>query len=237
MASDSTNMSLKKWDSLSDRFDYTELADNFEKIDVHDHTSENGGVQIPAGGLAPLSVATSNIQDIQITTGKIANEAVTTAKIDDLAVTTIKLADQAVTTSKLDPAVTEDINDIIDAGVITLTNLSGQQEAWNNPVDEAPLSNGWTADVRYYKDTTERVWVEIGSVQIPAYGPIGLSMFTLPVGYRPDVNIYLPSSTGFIVVDTNGLVTPIANVLNYQEKPEPNPSVILVAGGSFRSAA
>jgi hypothetical protein len=230
-------MSLKKWDSLSDRFDYTELADNFEKIDVHDHTSENGGVQIPAGGLAPLSVATSNIQDLQITTGKIVNESVTTAKIDDLAVTTIKLADQSVTTSKLDPAVTDDIDDIIEAGVITLTNLAGQQEAWSDDGDLVNgVENGWLGSVRFYKDTTERVWLEVGSVQLPMIGSRGISIGILPVGYRPDLNIYIPSSHGFVVVDTDGTITPIANILNYQEKPEPNPNVVLVAGGSFRSA-
>jgi hypothetical protein len=50
MASSSTNMSLTLWNSLSDYYDSSQLVDNFNKIDLHDHTSGKG-VKIPTAGI------------------------------------------------------------------------------------------------------------------------------------------------------------------------------------------
>lgn len=51
MASNSTNMLLKLWTSAGDYFSYTDLYQNFNKIDSHDHTT-NKGVQITNAALA-----------------------------------------------------------------------------------------------------------------------------------------------------------------------------------------
>lgn len=100
------NMSLVRWDSLSDNYSHTELASNFQAIDDHDHTAGKGKL-IPAGGLASLAVTSANLQDGIFTSSKIADGSVTTAKIADLAVTSGKFDDGVISTAKLaDDAVT-----------------------------------------------------------------------------------------------------------------------------------
>lgn len=85
------NMGLVKWDQISDSFSHQQLASNFDAIDAHDHTPGKGK-PIPAGGLAPLSVTSSNLQDNIFTAEKIVNGAITTDKIANAAVTDGKLA-------------------------------------------------------------------------------------------------------------------------------------------------
>lgn len=85
------NMGLVKWDQISDSFSHQQLASNFDVIDAHDHTPGKGK-RIPLGGLAPLSVSLSNLQDNVFTAEKIANGAITSDKIADGAVTNGKLA-------------------------------------------------------------------------------------------------------------------------------------------------
>lgn len=53
-------MGLASWDQLGDDYNYAQLAGNFNILDFHDH-SAGRGVQIPAGGLAPGAVLSSNI--------------------------------------------------------------------------------------------------------------------------------------------------------------------------------
>lgn len=141
MSVTSTNMGLVKWTSLSDRFDYEELADNFEKIDGHDHVplgdGGNGGTPIPAGGLGLLSVATENLQDAAVETIKIANNAVTSDKLkssvstdNDRAVSTNHIKDGAVTLAKLGSGITEEIDAAIQLGVNEIESLKIAPEAW-----------------------------------------------------------------------------------------------------------
>lgn len=86
------NMGLVRWDQPNDVFSYTELSDNFNLLDVHDHASGNG-VQIPTAGLANLAV----------TETKIANDAVTAAKIADGTVGAAELATAAKPATLLAP--------------------------------------------------------------------------------------------------------------------------------------
>jgi hypothetical protein len=51
MALTSPKMGLRIWDSLSDPYDHNQLADNWSKVDFHDHTPGRG-VQIPTEGIA-----------------------------------------------------------------------------------------------------------------------------------------------------------------------------------------
>lgn len=53
-------MSLKVWNSEADPYDHQQLADNFLKLDQHDHTPGQGS-QIPASGLAPNAVTGDKI--------------------------------------------------------------------------------------------------------------------------------------------------------------------------------
>lgn len=85
------SMGLKRWNSPNDIFSYTELSDNFNLIDLHDHTSGKG-VQVPTAGIANLAVTDTKIANDAVTAGKIAADAVTTAKILNANVTDAKLA-------------------------------------------------------------------------------------------------------------------------------------------------
>lgn len=90
MASTSSNMQLKLWDLGTDHFSYTDLYNNFLKIDAHNHTGGTNGIQIPAGGLAVGSVVETNIATGAVTTTKIADNAVSTSNIASSAVTKAK---------------------------------------------------------------------------------------------------------------------------------------------------
>lgn len=81
MALSTPNMGLTAWDTLSDPYNHSQLAANFNAIDAHDHTTGKG---------------------VRIGTNAILDNAITTAKIADLAVTTAKLANGAVTSDKLE---------------------------------------------------------------------------------------------------------------------------------------
>lgn len=51
MAFTSPKMGLNIWNLLSDPYDHAQLADNFSKLDLHDHTPGRG-IQIPTEGIA-----------------------------------------------------------------------------------------------------------------------------------------------------------------------------------------
>jgi len=81
------NLGLKVWNLTTDPYDSGQLADNWARVDEHDHTSGKGK---------------------QILTGAIADGAVTAAKLatganvpPDSTITTAKLAAGSVTTSKI----------------------------------------------------------------------------------------------------------------------------------------
>lgn len=59
------HMGLYSWDQLGDNYNYAQLAQNMQTMDYHDH-SAGRGVQIPAGGLAPGAVLSSNIAANQV---------------------------------------------------------------------------------------------------------------------------------------------------------------------------
>ena len=228
-----TNMSLTKWSSLSDRFDYQELSDNFGAIDTHDHTSGNG-VQIPYGGLDVLSVGESNLVDEAVTAQKIADGAVTTPKIDDDAVTSAKIADAAVQPAHLDPTVTSTIEALISDGEDLLIALSSPVGNWI----DGTLTNGWVGPFRYYIDPADRVWIELGYPGNPAAGPVNVAdgCFQLPSGYRPDHNVWIPSYPGMVRVGPDGWVRPMSDTLGFMDKYDAPEANIAFASGSFRIA-
>src|ERR1051325_10040444 len=51
MALTTTEMGLRVWNLLTDLYDHTQLADNWSKVDLHDH-SPGKGVPIPTDGIA-----------------------------------------------------------------------------------------------------------------------------------------------------------------------------------------
>lgn len=90
MPDTTTNMGLTRWTDTDDKFNHSELAENFHVIDIHNH-ADAGGVQIPEGGLAPNSVGTSIIKDSSITADKIRDGAVTAAKLAEGTISDSKL--------------------------------------------------------------------------------------------------------------------------------------------------
>jgi hypothetical protein len=60
MALVSPKMALKIWNLLSDPYDHDQLADNWAKVDQHDHTS-NRGVQIPTEGIFDGAITSSKL--------------------------------------------------------------------------------------------------------------------------------------------------------------------------------
>lgn len=94
------NMGLTRWTAGTDFFNWSLFDDDWLTIDDHDHTSGKGR-QIPAGGLAADSVATTNIQNNAVTQAKIATDAVGSAQIASSAVGTSEVANNAIDASKI----------------------------------------------------------------------------------------------------------------------------------------
>lgn len=55
MATTSAKMGLRIWNLLTDLYDHAQLADNWAKLDYHDH-SPGKGVQIPTEGIADAAI-------------------------------------------------------------------------------------------------------------------------------------------------------------------------------------
>lgn len=73
-------MGLTRWDQPTDLFSYTELSDNFNDIDLHDHTSGKG-VAIPTAGIDNLAVTEAKIANSAVTVNKVAAATLTDAKL------------------------------------------------------------------------------------------------------------------------------------------------------------
>jgi hypothetical protein len=84
------SMGLKRWDQPNDVFSYTELSDNFNLLDAHDHSSGKG-VQVPTGGIANLAITDTKLANNAVTSAKIATDAVTADKIPSASVTDAEL--------------------------------------------------------------------------------------------------------------------------------------------------
>lgn len=131
-----SQMGLIAWDLGTDSYSHTQLAQNFQKIDIHDHTTGKGK-QIPTAGLADGSVATSKIIDQNVTSAKIADNAINAAKIVDGSVGTAELANESVTNSKIAAgAVTKDK---LDGNIIPI----GTVISWYRPNGSVPIPTGW----------------------------------------------------------------------------------------------
>ena len=98
------NLGLKVWNLSTDPYNSTQLAENFQKLDDHDHAGGRGK-QIPTGGIADGAITSAKMDpnmaiipsDGTVTTSKLADGSVTTPKINDGAVTGAKIATGAVT--------------------------------------------------------------------------------------------------------------------------------------------
>ena len=113
---------------------------------------------------------------------------------------------------------TSDANKPVSTATQTALNLKANkvQEAWFTPT----LINGWVAfggaedGPTYYKD-------DFGNVKLRGVvksGTLSVSMFKLPIGYRPTKNKYFAvisnNVPGFVLIDPSGGVIPFAGTSN-----------------------
>jgi hypothetical protein len=91
MSSTSPNLGLKVWDQPTDSFHSTELADNWQALDQHDHTGPPNGLKLGQNALNANSVGTVQIKDGEVTRNKIVDGAINGQKIENGAVTLTKL--------------------------------------------------------------------------------------------------------------------------------------------------
>ena len=113
---------------------------------------------------------------------------------------------------------TSDANKPVSTATQTALNLKANkvQGAWITPT----LINGWVAfggaedGPTYYKD-------DFGNIKLRGVvksGTLSVSMFKLPIGYRPAKNKYFAvisnNVPGFVLIDPSGGVTPLAGTSN-----------------------
>ena len=75
----SAHMVLKVWNLLEDPYDHEQLADNWAKVDSHDH-SPGRGVLIPTEGIANEAITSELLGNSSVTEPKIANGSITAPK-------------------------------------------------------------------------------------------------------------------------------------------------------------
>lgn len=129
----SGDMGLRVWDLPTDDWSRTELANNWEAVDGHDHTTGKGR-QVPTGGIVDGAISSIKLQDLAVSTTKLANQVVTQAKLANLSVGTAQLIDLGVTTTKLgDASVT---------GAKVADNSIGATKLQDGSVSNAKLADG-----------------------------------------------------------------------------------------------
>jgi hypothetical protein len=101
MASISTNLALHIWDQNNDFFSHTELADNFQKIDVHDHTGSGKGLAIPETGIANNAITAGKIKDGEVIAGKLGPSSVVSSNIKDATIQTSDIGQYQISADRL----------------------------------------------------------------------------------------------------------------------------------------
>lgn len=220
----STRMGLRVWDLSADPYDHTQLANNWNAVDIHDHTNGKG-IQIPSGGILDTAISTAKIQDSAVTGPKIADLSVTGSKLPDGVITNAKIANNAVTSDKIiDGAVTTaKFNDLsVTTSKLADSSVTGPKIA-NNSVDSNKLVNGCVGTTQLANSgvTTAKIADDAIDQNKIASGAVGTSEVSSgaitrgkldpaiePVGiviswYRPNINTPLP--TGWIPCDGRSL--------------------------------
>lgn len=130
------NLGLTLWDKGSDTYNHSELANNFVKIDRHDHSPGRGN---------PIS--TNGLKDNIITTPKIVDGAVTPSKIPDNSIGIEKLTDDSVSSAEI-------VNGSVGTNEIADGSVTGRKLAldvlplgiivpWYRADANAPIPQGW----------------------------------------------------------------------------------------------
>jgi hypothetical protein len=188
------NMGLRTWPSDTDPFDSVQLAQNFDKLDFHDH-SGGRGVQIPAEGLA----------DGAITSDKLASDA--------------SLPAYGLVSVYRSTALT-----LATGTAITFNSEEYDTESWYSGTDLIPDVACYyqvNAVMTISTDLTANQFVELGVAlngTIVKYGPRFTNSGTATADIRVSVNAIVPlnGTTDDIQIKTNSsasvdIVTGAAN--------------------------
>jgi hypothetical protein len=149
MAQTTPNLQLTVWNNLSDPYDSGQLANNFVKIDLHDHSGSGKGVQIDgATGIKANSISSvqmgqsaigsSELKSDSNNPGADSNRAVGTNHIQNLAVTANKIANGTITRAKLNRS------DVLAVPVVYHANANGSLPTVT--VDGDALYDGYVID-------------------------------------------------------------------------------------------
>lgn len=135
----SPNLGLRIWSSLSDPYSSEQLAENWARVDEHDHTSGKGPIintgaiadgaitaaKIASGAIPPppsvANISSSQIADGAITTPKLANGAVSVVKTQTvLSASASRVAVQAVAAYAAASKITFDTIDFDTGSIVNL---------------------------------------------------------------------------------------------------------------------
>lgn len=140
-----TNMSLTTW-AATDTFNWQQLKDNFDKIDAHNHESNQG-----------VKINTNGIEDNAITSTKIAPQTIQAADIAPGAIGPDQLATNAVTPVKIDFASVNQIS----------TSLSGTGYEDGDVIYYKPNDNAdYVWQLRFTTTNAVNRWYFIGGAPL-----------------------------------------------------------------------
>jgi hypothetical protein len=92
------NLSLTIWNSLTDPYDSSQLVDNFNKIDLHDHGAA-GGVKIANAGIATNAAIVDTKLATISTASKVSNSALANSGVTAINGTSVTLGTPATITA------------------------------------------------------------------------------------------------------------------------------------------
>jgi hypothetical protein len=161
MAQTTPNLQLTVWNNLTDPYNSDQLANNFIKLDQHDH-SPGKGAQIDGSSIKDASITNAKLAANSVTTGTIAAGAVQTTDLADITtgsetttgVTTNKIANGAITKSKL--VTDQNVTGTTRPFFIDGTNSSNT--TLTSALNAAGLTSPVTGDEIYYKAGDDVIW-------------------------------------------------------------------------------
>ena len=213
MAISSPQMGLKIWNLLTDDYDHAELADNWAKVDQHDHTSGKG-VQIPTGGIAdgaitapkidPSALPTLTLADGSVVTSKIVDGAVTTSKIGTGQVTSGTIADGTIQSGDIGPAqITTSLlaNNSVDTTKLESdASIDGNRAVNTNHMrDGSVTTNKLSSSLAGYVGVNTTSAVHRGYLSIPANQTTTSTTFTTLSTADQISNVIVPTNGVLIV--------------------------------------
>lgn len=153
-----TFMGLIGWDLPTDPYDHAQLAQNFVKLDAHDHTNTKGK-QVPSAGILDLAITSAKIQSLAVNGSKLADNSVTSSKIVDGSIGSAELASESVTTAKIAPHSVG--KDQLDLNIVPI----GTVIQWYRPTGSVSLPTGWEiCDGRAWSDISNSWGINSGAI-------------------------------------------------------------------------